>query len=390
MKRSLPSLSLFALVLGHHTAAYGGALHKVWEIDLGDQITSAGEAGIQPGILALGFSPDGKEIAVAGNPYLFHPAMSRLLVLNVEHPKDHIRQFAVTGIPSDSTLSEGVTPAISWSPAGDLIIAGANLIRLRDGSTCQIADAIGQAFISADRLVAQTPLKKNSPPTLWEKLFEKSSPKQLVIFDSNCNSAVTWQGQDAGWTLADASPQRGLLAMLRENAQDTGRLDELLLIDAITRKIVHTWSSIESAFTARFAALGTAVCTGDNANNLYEARRVSPRCLDIDTGETIATARGINGGAPLAAAEHGLRVIVSDYSQTWNRPYQEYDTTLKRRVVWDFRKNEEIASWRPDMQSYTLLGGKPAKDPSMFAISPDGEYMAEGGGGILRLYRIVP
>jgi hypothetical protein len=42
------------------------------------------------------------------------------------------------------------------------------------------------------------------------------------------------------------------------------------------------------------------------------------------------------------------------------------------------------------MQTYSLLGGQPAKEPFVFAISPDGEYVVEGGNGILRLYKIEP
>jgi hypothetical protein len=39
-------------------------------------------------------------------------------------------------------------------------------------------------------------------------------------------------------------------------------------------------------------------------------------------------------------------------------------------------------------QTYTLYSLKPAKDLFAFAISPDGGYIAEGGNGILRLYKI--
>jgi hypothetical protein len=45
---------------------------------------------------------------------------------------------------------------------------------------------------------------------------------------------------------------------------------------------------------------------------------------------------------------------------------------------------------RSGAQTYTLFSAKLAKDLAAFAISPDGEYVAEGAGGLLRLYRIEP
>jgi hypothetical protein len=71
--------------------------------------------------------------------------------------------------------------------------------------------------------------------------------------------------------------------------------------------------------------------------------------------------------------------------------HREHDNVLRRRVVWDFSTGAEIASWKPDTQTYSLPGlVHPVKEPFAVAISPDGQYIAEGGNGILRLYKIEP
>ena len=168
------------------------------------------------------------------------------------------------------------------------------------------------------------------------------------------------------------------------------RNDELVVLDPIVRKIVRSWPTSQTGYDARFGQQGKIICAGDTGEDLYEDKKVPPRCMNVDTGERIAETPGIIGGAPLSAAAQGNRVIVSDHSHLWNVFYREYDTALKRRAVWDFAKNAIIASWRPDNQSYGPLESKPWKDPFAFAISPDGNYVAEAGNGMLRLYKIEP
>ena len=117
-----------------------------------------------------------------------------------------------------------------------------------------------------------------------------------------------------------------------------------------------------------------------------------PRLLHVawkfDSGRVIAEAVSIKGGAAFSAAQRAARIVASDHRASWNILFREDDSVLRRRVVWDVRKNEEVASWKPGMQTYDNGGPRPRKDPFMFAISPDGEYIAEGGNGVLRLYRI--
>jgi hypothetical protein len=378
MKKRLSSISAVLLVLTSLQFGASGGLHKIWEIDLGAETRRAGERnGVRSGVLSVRFSPDGRKIAIASNPYrLGRPVMSRLFIVRVHNPQDERQQFDLTNIASDSEDMGVKPPAITWSPTGDRILAGFNLIHLNDGSSCELPAALAQTFLGADRVVAQ--------------VKHKSGPPVMEFFDSQCKSIGTWDIGYSEWSLADASTDRELVAVLRTNNASSTPFGELVVIDPIARKIVRSWPTTQVGYYARFADRGKAICAGDNGENLYEDKRAPPRCMGIDTGSEISEAFAVNGGAPLFAAEHGNRVIVSDHSHVWNVFYREYDTALTKRVVLNFEENTVVGSWRPDTQSYTLLGPKLFKDAFACAISPDGEYVAEGGGRILRLYKIEP
>ena len=141
---------------------------------------------------------------------------------------------------------------------------------------------------------------------------------------------------------------------------------------------------------AAFADSGKAICGGSEA----ETKKLPVSCWDVDTGREIADAPNVRGGSPLAAAAHASRIAVSDYSRVRESLFSyEFGEKLKRMVVWDFRSGEEIASWHPGHQSYNDLGPVPpkhSKELCPFAISPDGQYIAEGCNGVVRLYRIQP
>jgi hypothetical protein len=53
---------------------------------------------------------------------------------------------------------------------------------------------------------------------------------------------------------------------------------------------------------------------------------------------------------------------------------------VRDRLVWDFRSGKELARWQPKMQT--------EREAYRFDISPDGEYIVEGGGNRVSLYRI--
>jgi hypothetical protein len=168
---------------------------------------------------------------------------------------------------------------------------------------------------------------------------------------------------------------------------------ESLIVDPLSRKVIQRWSG-DSAPGGNFADYGKAICRGGDAD---AADRVPVTCWDVDTGRKIAEAATINGGDPMAAAQHASRIVASDYRRSKILFSSEYQEHFKERVVWDFRSGKEILSWHPAFQSWDFQlfidPQRPLKhvnEPSRFAISPDGQYIVEGEGGALHLYKIEP
>ena len=70
------------------------------------------------------------------------------------------------------------------------------------------------------------------------------------------------------------------------------------------------------------------------------------------------------------------------------------DRQAARRRVWDFRSGKEVVSWQLESMTYSISidfdGFNRDRRPVPCAISPDGEYIAEGGNGRIWLYKIQP
>jgi hypothetical protein len=138
----------------------------------------------------------------------------------------------------------------------------------------------------------------------------------------------------------------------------------------------------------RFAEGGRTFCAAAGTQN---HTFVPVRCLDVDTGRVIAEAASVKRAWSIVAASESSRVVISQY-----RPEPENIPTtsvVDRRVVWDFRNGQQVAVWRPEFQKWRFPMGKIRQwrsNPFVFAISPTGKYIAEGGNGVLRLFEIEP
>ncbi len=154
--RSTSVLSAILLAGSSQLSLWGGSLHKVWELNLKEAMQNSGGAvSGRPGITALRFSPDGSKIALGAEGYdSATSAPIRLMVVDVRHPSSGIQRFQIASIASDSETLGDRPPGIAWSPAGDWVLAGSDLIRVQDGSVCSIPDNLGDGFLGPGRIVA--------------------------------------------------------------------------------------------------------------------------------------------------------------------------------------------------------------------------------------------
>ncbi|MGA2215899.1 MAG: hypothetical protein ABSH31_21685 [Bryobacteraceae bacterium] len=200
-------------------------------------------------------------------------------------------------------------------------------------------------------------------------------PTQFTIFDKDCRPGKEW-GTTEDWNIGDVSVERHLVLMNRP-------LRGNLLVDPDDGCIVR-----EGGPGGEFADDGTALCSTVSDP---EQRRSNARCWKTDSGELIANAPSDHATFPFAVSTRSTRMI---FTQTGCIPgiIRDLDThPYKGAVVWDYATGEKLASWRPETQTWKELGLQPPKkivEPSKFAISPDGQLIAEAGNGKLTVYRI--
>jgi hypothetical protein len=272
------------------------------------------------------------------------------IVIQAQNPRAAVKQFEF------STLSH-----FGWSPDGQMIVSGIGVIHLADGKTCSLPEGtFNPVFISNDRLIAAFPEQKG-----------------LRFYDSNCQKQEWWEVPEE-WTILDVSADRGLLSV------GAGVLSlpislEALIVDPFSRMVIHRAVGNGGFFGGKFADSGKAICQLKS-------------CWDVDTLKKIGEAPTVNQARSPDTAAHASRVLIEDGADERIAPFFPREWVLKRKVVWDFLSGKELVSWHPKSLTYDscFLDATRLRKPYPSAISPDGNYIAEGGKGFVRLYRIEP
>jgi hypothetical protein len=357
-------------------------LRKVADIDARKIIEAKGVSHTPDlPVLALRFSPDGRKLAAIIDRYGERgKETSLVLVLDTPPIASVARLFEVkAGV--DENDDDGPSADFGWSPSGEILNVGGGLIHLLSGAQCELPYA---SVLVSDRLAIGTyringvSIDLNSPAS------------HFTLFDTACHPTATWDINEK-WSIGDVSPDRGLLSIVKETGLPNKTVQ--LIVDPLKRTVTHQWSGAERS-GARFANGGNAICAGSDPEL---AERAPVTCWATDSGEKINEAPTANGGDPIAPSLHASRIVVSDYRRRKLPLSSEFTSIFKGRVIWDFMSGKELVSWRPPSQSWDfhlfLDASRPPKrvtEPFRFAISSDGEYIAEGGNGIIHLYKIEP
>ncbi len=343
------SLILLTLITGKGSA---GDLAKVWELRLselpGSKITDAAAH-----VFSVSFAPDGHRLAVVVRGG--QRGVGILAVLGVNNPRDGVSAMEYEG---------PVGPAVSWWSTGDGI-AAPEVFHTIGQPGCTLEHTIRAVFYDSDRIADVQPGFPNS---------------DILFFDSNCQSSGSWD-IEGKWELSDGSADRHLLALSNYIPKRT----DIMIVDPLRRKLVRRWPLAETEGSwPLFADNGNAVCAIDGTG-----RQGVAHCWDVDGDREIGRMSSGNPHEPMATALHARRMVLSDYG--WKIDFERWQTevgSLEKRVVWDFGSGKEIASWKPRYQDD--VAHPATKQACEFAISPDGTMVAEGGAGVLTLYRIEP
>jgi hypothetical protein len=326
----------------------------------------------------LAFSPDEHWIAVVAGP-----RQGELLLLPLNGTPDQNIHIDPGG-----PISWGPV----WSPNSDAVLVGelagskqgiAKLYSLR-GTQLWEHDGPGLQLFSYNPAGGVFGFLDS------EHLLARESPKDgkaaCDTLDLQGHVLDTWPAPKE-WELAAINPDRHLLAMFADHIQS-----KTLVIDYPSKKVLQTRSNPtwlyqnggrSAGVWQYFADGGKTLCSVGSA----ESHPAGAECWDAGSGEKIAEFQRFTGGAPAAASDRGSRLVLTQETRFWSKRRSEIGS-YGERVVWDFRSGAELAAWETTGQAVVTHGTSAVIRPTPVAISSTGRYVAEGGGGILRIYEL--
>jgi hypothetical protein len=320
-------LKLAAVFLALIPLAYGG-MEKVWEIQLGDFVKEpAGwaEDKNHP-ITALAFSPDGKRLAIEIQHFRNKVASTHLAIVGVQSPNQALRQYDLATGPGPQGRAG---PALAWSPNGTAIIIGQTLLRLADGTSCEVfpwpTRFVNRVLISLASWVDSLHVIRNDG----------------AVLDLECKETGHWT-IDGKWSVAGTEPTKGWVLLGRVVSRYAV---EHAIADYAARVLLDGSDPLVTSgeFGPVFIDQGTAWCfyeaEGKGRSHCWKLRDGEPRTLPKALLHYELTQAG-------GSSSHVLAELAGHPFSNYFR-LEDFDWYTERRVVWDFRSGISSRHGKP-------------------------------------------
>lgn len=227
----------------------------------------------------------------------------------------------------------------------------------------------------------------DSKHLLARRIPVKGMPSAFETTDLQGQVVDTWT-VPKHWTVADISPERGLLAILTDQASKT------LVVDSASKKVIlskaNPSGNLGYGFPLQasggswqyFTERGKTLCSVGSVGKGNPQFDTTTECWAVDSGSKIARFDGFPGGAPAAASSDGSRLVLTHELAFPIKGDEALVFSRGKRVVWDFRSGAEIAAWEVPQTA------DPSHIADRVAISASGRYVAETRGALLRIYEL--
>lgn len=377
-RKTSTALCILHLCVGLLTAAHAEELPRQWQKKVTSKTVGAPYTGvIPPSIWAISFSPDGKYLAVGvgiveSRSVPYKDFKSYVALISTDQPDSPMRTFEVSVKPW------GNGPQMAWSADGKYIVID-HLNLPFDAYLLEILTGREYAIPRNECHV----LGIISGPRLVMGCFFVKKVVRLI----NLNGVIESEWPVARSVSAGFAVKPGWLTLAVDPKERAGIINpytEFALIRADDHTEINRWAFTEVyAWTGALSASGSVFC-----NLFYDARRSDWRrltCRDVPTGREIGSVpielKGGRSAVPMGVGGNG-RVTVDEGTFPWGY-----------RSVWDVQNGRRLAHWAIRTQKVLPKDSWPAEYLHSrvvypLAISPDGTTIAEGGSGVITLYRL--
>lgn len=379
----LVSIQVGALV---SFAADTRGLNEDTKIKITDQMTGSPIPGSRPAsIWAVSFSPDGAYIAVGveftkkkSSRAPLEDDKSYLLIFKTRNPGIALKKFEVPRHPAMR-----VYPPLRWSSDSRYVATPF----YRDWQHMAVAE------VSSEKLtvIANEHCRLEgllAGPQVVQSCTTTGTGSLIRFVGIGGDVLKEWRFPESV-TVIGVEPKLGRVAVAkRSGANTTPKTHEIAVLDAEDRNEIRRWTlGGEAPYFGSFADSGHSLCAMESSSAPDNTDLI---CWNITAGseslhKTLPSGWSvfmISGGEFLGIEHHEIRKVprfLQSLAQT------SVIMANPARCIWESHSGREVAEL--PIKTQWVLPGVDA--PYAWTISPTGDFVAEGGSGVVTMYRVA-